>query len=62
ISADIIEKIVWQSITELLCDPDLLMTQYRQRQEPGFGASQQSEQLRLNRGNQDWHTRFATQK
>jgi site-specific DNA recombinase len=49
ISADIIEKIVWQSITELLCDPDLLMTQYRQQQELGFGASQQSEQLRLER-------------
>lgn len=49
ISADIIEEIVWQSITELLRDPDLLMTQYRQRQEPGFSATQQSEQLRLER-------------
>ena len=38
-----------QSITELLRNPDLLMTQYRQRQEPGFGTSQQSEQLRLER-------------
>jgi site-specific DNA recombinase len=49
ISADIIEEIVWQSITELLRDPDLLMTQYRQRQEPGFSATQQLEQLRLER-------------
>jgi site-specific DNA recombinase len=49
ISADIIEEIVWQSITELLRDPNLLMAQYRQRQEPGFGTSQQSEQLRLER-------------
>ena len=49
ISADIIEETVWQSITELLRDPDLLMAQYRQRQEPGFSATQQSEQLRLER-------------
>ena len=49
ISADIIEETVWQSITELLRDPDLLMTQYRQLQEPGFSATQQSEQLRLER-------------
>jgi site-specific DNA recombinase len=49
VQADTIEGLVWQSVSELLCHPQLLLEQYQQRQEPGYGTPQQQEQQRLER-------------
>ena len=49
VQADIIEELVWQSVSELLRNPGLLIEQYEQRQEPGYGTPEQQEQQRLER-------------
>ena len=45
--AETIEELVWHSVSELLRNPQLLLEQYQQRQEPGFGSPEQQEQQRL---------------
>ena len=47
--AEMIEDLVWQSVSELLRDPKVLIEQYNQRQEPGYGTAEQQEQQRLKR-------------
>ena len=49
VQANIIEELVWQSVSELLRNPGLLIEQYEQRQEPGYGTPEQQEQQRLER-------------
>ena len=48
-SADLLEELVWASVSGLLQDPNLLLEQYQLRQEPGYGSPQQLEQNRLER-------------
>ena len=47
--AETIEDLVWQSVSDLLRNPQLLIEQYKQRQEPGYGTPEQQEQQRLKR-------------
>lgn len=49
VQAETIENLVWHSVRELLRDPQLLLAQYQQRQEPGYGTPEQQEQQRLKR-------------
>src|SRR5438046_9092732 len=49
VQAETIEELVWQSVCELLRDPQLLIEQYQLRQEPGYGTHEQQEQQRLER-------------
>ena len=48
-SADMLEELVWASVSSLLQDPKLLLEQYQLRQEPRYGTPQQHEQNRLER-------------
>ena len=48
-SADMLEELVWASVSGLLQDPTLLLEQYQVRQELGSGSPQQHEQNRLAR-------------
>jgi len=45
----LIEELVWQSVSELLRDPQLLLDQYQLREQPQHGTPQQQEQQRLER-------------
>src|SRR5262249_5860575 len=47
--AETIEELVWQAVSELLCNPMVLIEQYNQRQESGYGTPEQQEQQRLKR-------------
>ena len=47
--ADTIEELVWQAVSELLRNPQVLIEQYNQRQESGYGTPEQQEQQRLKR-------------
>lgn len=47
--AEAIEEQVWQSVSELLSHPQLLLEQYQLRQEPSYGTPEQQEQQRLER-------------
>ena len=49
VQAEIIEALVWASVSELLSDPQLLLAQYQLRQVEGDGTPQQQEQRRLER-------------
>jgi len=49
VQAETIEELVWQSVSELLRHPQLLIEQYQLRQEPGYGTHEQHEQQRLER-------------
>jgi hypothetical protein len=44
-----IEELVWQSVSELLRNPQVLIKQYNQRKESDYGAPEQQEQQRLKR-------------
>jgi hypothetical protein len=45
--AETIEELVWQSVSELPRNPQLLIEQYRLRQGPSYGKPGQKEQQRL---------------
>ena len=47
--AETIEGLVWQSVSELLRNPQLLIEQYQLRQERCYGTPQQQEQQRIER-------------
>ena len=47
--ADTIEELVWQAVSELLSAPQVLIEQYNQRHESGYGTPEQQEQQRLKR-------------
>jgi site-specific DNA recombinase len=47
--AETIEDLVWQSVSDLLRHPPLLLEHYQQRQDPNYGTPQQQEQQRLQR-------------
>jgi hypothetical protein len=47
--AETIEELVWQAVSELLRNPQILIEQYNQRQESGYGTPEQQEQQRLKR-------------
>ncbi len=47
--AETIEELIWQHISELLRDPELLLAQYQLRRESSSGTPAQQEQLRLER-------------
>src|SRR5215813_8583741 len=47
--AETIEELVWQAVSELLRNPQVLIEQYNQRQESGYGTPEQQEQQRLKR-------------
>jgi site-specific DNA recombinase len=47
--AEAIEELVWQSVSELLRDPQLLLEQYQLRQDQSYGTPEQQEQQRLTR-------------
>ena len=49
LSGLMIEELVWQSVSQLLHDPQLLLDQYQLRQQPEHGTPQQQEQQRLER-------------
>ena len=49
VQAELIEKLVWESICELLSEPQLLLEQYQLRQVEGDGTPEQQEQRRLER-------------
>lgn len=49
VSGPMIEELVWDSVRELLRDPQLLLDQYQLRQDPDYGTPQQQEQQRLER-------------
>ena len=49
VQADTIEELVWRSVSELLRTPQVLIEQYNQRQEPGYGTPEEQEQQRLKR-------------
>lgn len=49
VQAELIEKLVWENVSELLSDPQLLLEQYQLRQGEGDGTPQQQEQRRLER-------------
>ncbi len=44
-----IEELVWQAVSELLRNPQVLIEQYNQRQESDYGTPEQQEQQRLKR-------------
>lgn len=47
--AETIEELVWKHVSELLCDPGLLLEQYRLGQEQSHGTPEQQEQIRHQR-------------
>lgn len=47
--ADTIEELVWQSVSDLLRNPQLLVEQYRLRQDQSYGTPEQQEQQRIER-------------
>ena len=47
--AETMEELVWQHISDLLRDPELLLEQYQLRQDQSYGTAEQQEQLRLER-------------
>ncbi len=47
--AEMIEELVWQAVSELLRNPQILIDQYNQRQESDYGTPEQQEQQRLKR-------------
>jgi len=47
--ADTLDTLVWQSVSELLQDPNLLVEQYLLRQDQPYGSLEQQEQQRLER-------------
>jgi site-specific DNA recombinase len=49
VQADTIEELVWQAVSELLRNPQVLIEQYNQRHESGYGTPEQQEQQRLKR-------------
>jgi site-specific DNA recombinase len=49
VRAEMIEGLVWQAVSELLRNPQVLIEQYNQRQESDYGTPEQQEQQRLNR-------------
>jgi site-specific DNA recombinase len=49
LSADMVEELVWTSVSGLLQEPSVLMEHYQLRQEPGDGTPQQHERQRLER-------------
>ncbi len=49
VQADMIEELVWQAVSELLRQPQVLIEQYQQRQESDYGTPEQQEQQRLKR-------------
>ena len=49
VSAAMIEELVWQSVSQLLREPPLLLAQYQLRQDQNSGTPQQQEQQRLER-------------
>lgn len=49
VSGAMVEELVWQSVKQLLRDPQLLLEQYQLRQDQDYGAPQQQEQQRLER-------------
>jgi site-specific DNA recombinase len=49
VSAPVIEALVWQSVSQLLRDPQLLIEQYQLRQDQSSGTPPQQEQQRLER-------------
>ena len=49
LSGEAIERQVWESVAELLRDPQLLVAQYQLRQDQDYGTPQQQEQQRLER-------------
>src|SRR5262249_30910182 len=49
VQAEMIEELVWQSVSELLRNPQVLIEQYNQRKESDYGAPEQQEQQRLKR-------------
>jgi site-specific DNA recombinase len=49
VQAEMIEGLVWQAVSELLRNPQILIDQYNQRQESDYGTPEQQEQQRLKR-------------
>lgn len=49
VQAEMIEDLVWQAVSELLRNPQVLLEQYKQRQEVDYGMPEQQEQQRLKR-------------
>ena len=49
VQAEMIETLVWQSVGDLLSEPQLLLEQYQLRQTEGDGTPRQQEQCRLER-------------
>jgi len=49
VQAEMIEDLVWQAVSELLRNPQVLIEQYKQRQESDYGTPEQQEQQRLKR-------------
>jgi site-specific DNA recombinase len=49
VQAEMIEELVWQAVSELLRNPQILIDQYNQRQESDYGTPEQQEQQRLKR-------------
>ena len=49
VQAEMIEDLVWQSVSELLRNPQVLIEQYNQRQDSDYGTPEQQEQQRLKR-------------
>jgi site-specific DNA recombinase len=49
VQAELIENLVWESVSNLLSEPQLLLEQYQLRQTEGDGTPQQQEQRRLER-------------
>ena len=49
VQAEMIEELVWQAVSELLRNPQVLIDQYNQRQESDYGTPEQQEQQRLKR-------------
>jgi len=47
--AERIEELVWESVSELLRDPHLLLEQYQLRRDQSYGTPEQQEQQRLTR-------------
>jgi site-specific DNA recombinase len=49
VQAEMIEDLVWQAVSDLLRNPQVLIEQYKQRQECDYGTPEQQEQQRLKR-------------
>ncbi len=47
--AQTLEELVWQHVSDLLRDPELLLEQYQLRQDQSYGTPEQQEQHRLER-------------